>query len=160
LKIQTVWRLLIEEPEMTLPWMWENKRLAIGWGEIGDVRALGSLDAIAEAIKIRNQHPRDHAGKPAANVQHGSHSLHDFCFKMKPGDLVIISDRTKRRQVWEVVGDYEYAERSAAPLNYQHQRKAQFVKMDADELWHRAGGKLVEGQINFRTLGQCAKAIE
>src|SRR5262245_56981746 len=114
--MKTVWRLLIDEPEVTLPWMTSNERIAIGWGEIGDVLHLGSLDAIAEAIRERNENHPDHAGKPAANVQHGCNSLYDFWFQMEPGDLVIISDRVHRRCVWEVVGGYEYVEQSAAPL--------------------------------------------
>jgi hypothetical protein len=158
--MKTVWRLLIDEPETTLPWMLDHNRLAIGWGEIGDVRSFGSLDAIAAAIKVRNQHHPKHAGKPHANVQHGSTSLSDFCFRLKPGDLVIVSDKVRRRQVWEVVGDYEYVEASAAPLNYQHQRQARIVAMDPDALWRRAGGKLCPGEINYRTLGQCAKGVE
>lgn len=158
--MKIVWRLLIENPERTLPWMLEEKRLAIGWGEIGDVRLFKSREAIAEAIRARNKHHPKHAGKMTANITHGSYSLYDFCFKMKPGDLVIISDRVRRRNVWEVVGDYEYVEPSAAPLNYQHQRTARRVNRYPDALWRIAGGKLCEGQINYRTLGQCANLVE
>ncbi len=157
--MNTVWRLVIEEPEVTLPWMSKNKRIAIGWGEIGDVRSFGSRDAMVEEIKSRNQHHPDHAGKHPTNAQHGSHSLHDFCYKLRPGDLVIISANKKRRQVWEVVGDYEYVEQSEAPLNYRHQREAQITKLNPDDVWRRAG-KLKEGQSIRRTLVQCANGIE
>ena len=157
--MKTVWRLLIDEPDTTLPWMAANKRIAIGWGETGDVPSLGSLEAIAEKIKIRNQHHPKHAGKPPANVQHGSHSLLDFCFGVKPGDLVIVSDRVRRRQVWEVTGGYEYVDQSAAPLNYRHQRKARIVERDPNELWRRAGGKL-RARINYRTFDRCINGIE
>lgn len=157
--MRIVWRLLIEEPEDTLPWMSGNKRIAIGWGEIGDVRLLGSLDAIAKAIRERNENHPDYAGRPAANVQHGSHSLYDFCFTMKPRALVIISDRVQRRQVREVVGGYDYVDQSAAPLNYRHQRDARLVDMDPDDLWRRAGGAL-KGEINYRTRDQCAECVD
>src|SRR5262245_64393047 len=123
-KMKTVWRLLIDQPEVTLPWMSNNERIAIGWGEIGDVRELGTLDAIAEAIRARNEDHPNHVGKPAANVQHGSNSLHDFCYEVRPGDLGIISDGSRRQGVWEVLGEYEHVQSSAAPLNYQHQRIA------------------------------------
>src|SRR5262245_1928170 len=158
--MRTVWRLLIDDPEVTLRWMSENGRIAIGWGEIGDIRQLGASDAIAEAIRARNESHPDHAGKPATNVQHGTNSLHNFCYQMRPGDLVIVSDGSRRRGVWEVQGEYEYAEPAASPLNYQHQRLAQPSEMDPDALWLQAGGRLVEGQINYRTLGRCANEVE
>src|SRR5262245_36613363 len=82
--MKTVWRLLIDEPEVTLHWMTSNERIAIGWGEIGDVLHLGSLDAIAEAIRERNENHPDHAGKPAANVQHGCNSLMTFVSRWSP----------------------------------------------------------------------------
>ena len=158
--MRTVWRLLVEEPKVTLPWMSDCQRIAIGWGEIGDIRGLGTQEAIADAIRERNEtHPK-HADKWPANIQHGSHSLHDFCYALKPGDLVIVSDRSCRRSVWEVVGDYEYVQRPGYPRNYQHQRLARPVKMDPDVLWRQAGGKLQEGQINYRTLGRCADGVE
>lgn len=96
----------------------------------------------------------------AANVRYGSHSFFDFCFTMKPGDLVIVSDTTERRQVWEVAGDYDYVDATAAPLNDRHQRQARLLDMDPNELWVRAGGRLVEGQINLQTLGGCAEVVE
>src|SRR5262249_49862765 len=116
------------------------------WGEIGDIRQLGTLGAIAEAIRVRNENHPDHAGKPAANVHHGSHSLHDFCYQLQPRDLVIVSDGSRPRGVWEVVGEYEYAPPSAAPLNYQHQRVARSVELNPDALWHRAGGGCRRGR--------------
>jgi predicted Mrr-cat superfamily restriction endonuclease len=155
----TVWRLLMDEP--ALPWVSANRRIAIGWGEVGDIRQLGTFDAIAEAIRERNADHPDHAGKPEANVQHGAHSLHDFCFAMRPGDLVIVSDRSRRRGVWEVLGEYEYVGSAAVPAgtNYQHQRLARQTDQDADELWSQAGGGLAS-RINYRTLDRCANEVE
>jgi predicted Mrr-cat superfamily restriction endonuclease len=156
----TVWRLLIDNPDDTLAWMASSGRIAIGWGEIGDIRQLGTPDAIAAAIRERNESHPDHAGKPAANVQHGTNSLHDFCYQMRAGDLVIVSDGSHRRSVWQVVGAYEYAEPAASPLNYQHQRAARAVELDPEELWQQAGGRLADGQVNYRTLGRCANGVE
>jgi len=51
------------------------------------------VERIAEKIRERNEEPA-HEGRPEANVQHGSHSLYDFCFTMKPGDLVINKEGT------------------------------------------------------------------
>lgn len=152
----TVWRLLMDE--VALPWVLANARIAIGWGEIGDIRQLGTFDAIAEAIRERNANHPNHAGRPEANVQHGSHSLHDFCYAMRPGDFVIVSDGVRRRGIWEVEGEYQYAEPAAAPLNYQHQRCARRTGLDADELWSQAGGRLAHG-INYRTLDRCANEV-
>jgi hypothetical protein len=116
------------------------------------------LEAIAEAIRERNEAHPDHEGKPEVNAQHGSHSLYDFCFTMQPGDLVIIGDGKRRRQVWEVVGGYEYAQPAAGPLNQWHHRQARKLDLNPNELWQRAGGEL-RAKINFRTLDQCAKGI-
>jgi predicted Mrr-cat superfamily restriction endonuclease len=148
--------------EATVPWVSANGRIAIGWGEVGDIRQLGTFDAIADAIRERNANHPDHEGKPEANVQHGANSLHDFCHAMRPGHLVIISDRSRRRGVWEVEGEYEYVEPEAAPpdSNYQHQRRARRTDLDADALWSQAGGRLADGQINYRTLGRCANEVE
>jgi predicted Mrr-cat superfamily restriction endonuclease len=158
--MRTVWRLLIDDADTTLSWMAANERIAIGWGEIGDVRHFGTADAIADAIRDRNASHPDHAGKPAANVMHGTHSLHDFCHQMRPGDLVIISSESRRRGVWEVVGEYEYADQEASPLNYRHQRGARATELDPDELWQQAGARLADGQVNYRTLGRCADPVE
>ena len=158
--MKTVWRLIIKKHEIVLPWMIKYKRLGIGWGEIGDIRSLRTIDAIVDAIKKRNEYHPKHAGKPAANIQHGSKSLYDFCHTMKQWNLVIISDRGRRRLVFEVIGKYEYVEPSKAPLNYQHQRVALLKDMDPNELWQRAGGRLAKGQINYRTLGRCSELIE
>ena len=165
--MRPVWRLLIEGPDTTLPWMRENGRIGIGWGEIGDTRELGTEGAIAEAIRHRNETHPDHAGRPAANVTHGTKSVYDFCYEMRPGDLAIIavsgksSERStrRRREVCEVIGDYEHVAPENAPLNYQHQRVARRCKRDPDELWQQAGG-LAEGQIAYRTLARCANAVE
>ena len=93
----TVWRLLMDEA--ALPWVAANGRMAIGWGEIGDIRQLGTFDAIAGAICERNANHPDHERRPEANVQHGAHSLHDFCYAMQTGDWVLVSDRSRRRGV-------------------------------------------------------------
>jgi hypothetical protein len=154
--VKTIWRLLIsEDPER------ENRRLAIGWGEIGDVRSLGSPGAIEEAIRHRNENDLRHTHRGAANWRHGSFSLYDFCFKMKSGDLVILSiGEGKRRLVMEVVGSYEHVAPSQAPVNYQHQRKARLVDMDPNDLWEQAGGKSLPKEIYYRTLVQCAESID
>jgi hypothetical protein len=162
MSMTTVWRLLIEHPEIVAPWMEKNKRLGMGYGEgeIGDLRLFGSRQAMEVAILARNAHNPQHMHRAAANARLGSFSLWDFCYKMKPGDLVIIGDGTQRLKVWEVGGDYEYVvDPLAFPLNYQHQRKARTVDRNPDVLWRQAGRKLLKGQINYRTLGQCANGI-
>jgi hypothetical protein len=66
---------------------------------------------IAEAIRRRNETHPDHTGHGAANVQHGIDSLYDFCYRVKPGDLVILSiGGGNRRLVMDGVfaGYWEY----------------------------------------------------
>ncbi len=63
--MKTVWRLLIKKHEIVLPWVIENKRFGIGWGEIGDIFSLGTFDAIVDAIKRRNEsHPKHASYRP------------------------------------------------------------------------------------------------
>jgi hypothetical protein len=163
--MKTVWRLLMtdepDHPDAAVVWATGHRRVAIGWGEIGDLRSFGGSGEIAEAIRRRNETHPDHTGHGAANVQHGIDSLYDFCYRMTPGDLVILSiGGGNRRLVMEVTGAYEYVAPSQAPVNYQHQRKARIVDMDPDGLWEAAGGRALQGQINHRTLLQCADYID
>lgn len=167
--MKTVWRLLMtdepDHPDAAVVWAASQRRVAIGWGEIGDLRSLtgghqASRSDIEEGIRRRNETNPDHTGHGAVNVPHGTDSLYDFFHRMKPGDLVIVSiGGGERRLVMEVVGSYEWVP-SQAHSNYYHQRKARIVDMDPDGLWEAAGGRPLQRQITHRTLLQCAGYVD
>jgi hypothetical protein len=157
--VKTVWRLMThhQDPIGALDWARTNMRLAIGWGNIGDIKQSGytSPDDITGAI--RSDYPDE------TQPRVGGSCLYDFCYQMKQGDLVILSTGKKRELVMEVVGDYEYRDRSDAPpigtRSYQHQRKARIVGLDPDELWNRAGAGPLAGQSPRWTLIQCRVTV-
>ena len=62
------------EQDAALHWAINNRRIAIGWGKIGELSAYSSPDEINAAI---NQHyPNDD------NKWHFGHSLYDFRYRM------------------------------------------------------------------------------
>lgn len=81
-----VWRLITHhaDPGGALDWCWRNRRIAIGWGQIGniDVEGYNSASEIADAI---TQHYPNDAGSG------GGPSLWNFYKKMQKDDLVILS---------------------------------------------------------------------
>lgn len=77
--MSTVWRLVTHHinTETALRWTRREERIAIGWGDIGDIRAQGyqSVEDIGEAIK--NSYPK------AENSGQGSRNLWDFYSTMQ-----------------------------------------------------------------------------
>ena len=154
----TVWRLMTHHkyPEEALQWAIEHERLAIGWGRIGDIKVEGyaSPTTVFAAIKKFYPERRD-------NVSHGR-SLYHFCYQMKVGDLVILKADGNYAGVMEVTSEYEYKQLSEATSigDYQHQRKAKILAIDAKALWTCAGEKAVEGSNIRVPLIQCIKPID
>lgn len=144
--MRTVWRLVThhEHPDAVLAWAVKNRLLAIGWGSIGNLQEsnYNSSEKITEFFSNQGQE-----SQPSAVL--AGQCLYDFRFRMRPGDLVIVSTGRggSRKVVMEVLGEYEWR---AAPdcisePNYQHQRKARIVDMDPDQLWKAAGGRQLAG---------------
>lgn len=151
-----VWRLIThhDRPEEMLRWSKTMGRVAIGWGDIGDLRTgrFRSPNAIADAI--REHYPM------LTNAGRGGPSLWDFWVEMARDDLVILSDSHRRGAVMRAVGDYEFVARGDELVgDYQHQREAEEVGIDPDELWARAGGK-APGQSIYRPLIRCRRDVE
>lgn len=66
-----VWRLMThhEHRHEALTWSRQNRRIAIGWGAIGDMRkqAFRSPEAIADAI-VSTNHPFRNSGSGGVNL--------------------------------------------------------------------------------------------
>jgi hypothetical protein len=152
-----VWRLISHHAarDEACRWFSESGLIAIGWGKIGDL-SQGTLTSSTEIFDaIRHTYP------DLQNAGSGGPCLTKFRDHVSPGDLVIISDGGRRRSVMEVSGQYRH-ERQLLPApigDYQHQRDATVVAIDADSLWAEAGGSAKAGQNIRWTLVECAKPI-
>jgi hypothetical protein len=160
--MKTAWRLMThheeEDKEPALRWAVANRRLAIGWGLVGDIRTLGRPTALQISQALQQAYP--HA-EPVTWRQ-GGESLYDFYYRMKKGDLVIVSTGKGRLEVvMEVMGDYEYRDHPAAfSGSYRHQRLARIADVDPGALWTLTGGVLLPEQVNHQTLVQFSTPID
>lgn len=152
----TIWKMIAHHTDRAaaVTWTRDNRRIAIGWGKIGDVAAYDSVDEIKTAIKDNYPVP------PYANNAHlGAPSLWDFANTRKKGDLVIVSGRIPREFVVEIVGDYEFVA-GESPLfgEYHHQRAIELTEYDAEKLWLAAGQ--APGKSRYQTLVACHNSVD
>ena len=125
-----VWRLIAhdKEPDTAINWFRASSRIAIGWGWTGDLRHLHGPKEIRELIE--QEYPT------LNNAGHGGASLWRLYDRVRIGDLVIVSDGKRRRMVMRVTGDYQFASVPPPGLgDYLHQRPAEYVERDPDQLW-------------------------
>ena len=153
----TVWRLIAHHaaPADAARWFSQSNVIAIGWGKIGSIEGgrFRSAGAVSEAI--RDAYP------DLKNSGSGGVCLHDFCFRMERGDLVIVSADGQRTLVMEVEGSYEFKPKpEPAPIgDYQHQRKALPLEIDPDELWNEVGAGPRDGHNIRWTLIECRRTV-
>jgi transcriptional regulator with XRE-family HTH domain len=165
--MKTVWRLVVwhlsnrEERQSAVDWAVSNRRIAIGWGKIGDIRQLSTPGDVKKAIQ------REYSNNDPNNWRYGGDSVYDFCYRMKPGDLVILSTGKGGGPVlvMEITGPYEYFDdpHRSYPNDesaYRYQRKARIVDMDPDQLWKKAGRKPLGGQNVHRALVQGLNCVD
>jgi hypothetical protein len=152
-----VWRLMAhhECPEEAARWMEQTGILAIGWGNIGDIRkkGLGSPPNISRAIRESYPH--------ATNFGSGGVCLHHFFTGVEVGDLVIVGAPGRRLAVMEVTGDYEF-DKIPTPKSigdYRHQRSGVSLQINPDRLWREAGTGPIKGQSIRWALIECAHSI-
>jgi predicted Mrr-cat superfamily restriction endonuclease len=134
------------EQDRVINWYKTHSRIAIGWGAIGDLRQFHGPDEISQRVK---QVYRVTGIWPSA---HGGPSLWRFCDGMKIDDLVIVNASTDpvRRMVMKIKGPYEFVT-APAIKDYSHQRIAEYIERDPDELWHG----VAPGENVRRTLVRC-----
>ena len=86
-------------------WMWDELHdaglMAIGWGQIGDLTAFPSKDAMKEKLKERID--------PNLTYRNVAHATWQFANEMKPGDVVFVK-RGRRRLIGRgvVTSDYMF----------------------------------------------------
>ena len=139
-----------------LEWATTNRRIILGWGDIGPIDQYETEEQIGEAIQ--NQYD-----DPPLTVSNGIASLMDFRWGMQEHDLVILSTGKggQRAAVMEVTGGYEYRELSEVPGHptYRHQRSVLVRgELDPDALWDAAGG-MAPGQSIHRALVRCTNPV-
>ena len=78
---------------------------------------------------------------------------------MREYDLVILSTG-QRRAVMRVLGSYFFVPEAQHPPadGFQHQREAELVNVDPNELWDRAG-RMAAGYSPRWTLIRCAREL-
>lgn len=154
-----IWRLIAhhDHPDAALAWTKQNRRIALGWGFVGDLQNYASASQIASAIERAFQ-----AGEhPSDNAAAGGINLWDFRETMRIGDLVILSNAATRELVVEVTGDYEFVDQSAPVIEgYQHQRPVRVTGWDADKMWKVAGAKPLAGHSPRWTLIRLSKPLD
>lgn len=83
----TIWRMIAHHTNhAAVAWSRKHRRIAIGWGKIGDIANYNSVGEIKTAIKENYPAP-DYP----QNSGNGGPSLWDFANEIKIGDLVIVS---------------------------------------------------------------------
>ena len=150
-----IWRLISHHhtPAESAEWSRRHGTIAIGFGEIGDLREQsfgteGDLKRLA--VKVRP------ASTISQNVSGGC-SLWRLYSEMKKGDLIIMSDGARRVFTMRVTGDY-YFEATDPTHYYEHRRKAEVVPIDPDRLWQFSGGAAAGENIR-RTLVRCGRTL-
>lgn len=152
----TIWRIIAHHTDRATAtaWMGKHRRIAIGWGKVGDLARYDSVGEMKTAIK--NSYP---VPPYANNAGNGGPSLWDFANEIKKGDLVIVSGRIPREFVVEIVDNYEFVS-GPSPLfgEYNNQRAIELTEYNAEKLWHATGG--VAGVSPYRTLVKCNRSVD
>ena len=151
-----IYRLIVHHTDKpaSMQWTRANRRIAIGWGKVGDVTQYQTKAEIKSALAAHYPPPIRN------NFTSGSQSLWSFCHDVQIGDLIILSGDQGRELVIEVAGDYEFVA-GDSPLygEYNHQRKIEITQYDGDKLWRAAGG-LEAGVSPYQTLVRCQNSVE
>jgi len=153
----TVWRLNAHPSDAgrTARWFTRDCLVAMGWGDVGDLRRASPSSSTSIATMIRKADP------DSTDSQLGGQALWCFFHDMVVGDLVLVSDGANRDVVMRIDGDYEWSGQVSpvAPGDYQHQRRATLTAIDASELWASCGSRIAEGEDRRWRLARCAPPV-
>jgi hypothetical protein len=146
---ERVWRLVAhhEEPEQSLEEMQATHRIAIGWSDVGDLRKLKPESPTEIGAAVNRARP------DAKNASLAGPSLWNLYWEMNVGDKVIVTSKSKRKLVFEVLGEYFFDE-EAPILNYSHMRAVATTEIDPEELWKATGGEAEDQNVRW-TLFRC-----
>lgn len=161
----TIWRLIVhhQEPQVALDWTKKNKRIAVAWGDIGDIDDIRKHHCLSRqtiSAAIRNAYPE------LNNSHLGGPSLLNFYQGMQPDDLVILAKGSSGKPpnrccVVRIVGNYEYRTQDNKKLrDYNHQREITFTDLDADELWKEVGRRAAPGETIRWTVVRCGDSCK
>ncbi len=151
-----VWRLIThwDKPDEVLQWSLKNHRIAIGWGNAGDIRNFAGPRAIVD--KVQMEYPG------IQNAPFSGGQLWNFCHTLAKDDLIILSTGKYRATVAQIEGDYEFVSSEEAPLHddFQHQRKVGITQIDPNHLWRLAGSQQALGHNIRWTLIKCLRSVD
>lgn len=137
-----VWKLIAhhENGKRAIEEMKSKNRLAIGWSDTGDLSQFQPMNShdITKQINITHNN--------ISNAHLGGPSLWNFYQNVKIGDIVMVNSNGKRKCVFEVTGDYFFANNNEAILKYKHQRTATLTDIDAEKLWLKCGAEVETGE--------------
>lgn len=151
-----IWRLIPhhEQPVKFAEWSRRKGVLAIGWGQMGDLRQQRFHSEAEMKRLVADTH--DYSTNSKVN---GGFSLWRFYHEMQIGDLVIISASGSRKQTMRVTGDYYFVNLGDDPSHdYEHRRKAEVVPIDPNRLW-QAANRVAPGEGVYSTLVRCDRQL-
>jgi len=147
-----IWKLIAhhEDRAAAIRWQLANGRIAVGWGNTGDLRDARFRDSSAIAAAIKT------AYTGIKNLGTGRPSLWNFVHEMREGDLaIIVGVGGRRSHVVEVVGPYVWVPERDSPCDYMHQRAAVPTDHDPEKLWALVGRRIAVGQSPHLTVARC-----
>ena len=180
-----VWRLMAHHVECCrlpmIQWATANNRIAIGWGDVGNLTQYATREEIQAAVQgaFLGQGPPGNvrsAGIQLWNFRGGAHWFYpnpdddpdQNRYAMQCGDLVILKTNTGPRRGWQNSkvmrvhpdeGRYDYAPPPHlvnCPGLYQHQRRVQVVPhIDPQALWLEAGRAAPHQNVRRNALVRC-----
>jgi 5-methylcytosine-specific restriction protein B len=110
------------EPRKYWPLMRDNRIVAVGWSEVGDLTALGSG---ADARDRLRQRLEEHYPSTPQNTGRTAQQLMHFWLTIQEGDLVLAADGGTILGVGRVMGPYRY--KSGA--DFPHQRAVEWLDL-------------------------------
>jgi hypothetical protein len=153
----TVWRLNSHPSDAgrAARWFTRDCLVAIGWGDVGDLRRAAPASSGSIATLIRKVDP------DSTDSQLGGQALWCFFHDMVVGDLVLVGDGSVGDVVMRIDGEYEWSGQVSpvAPGDYQHQRRASLTTIDATELWASCGRRIADGEDRRWRLARCAPTV-
>lgn len=142
------------DTEAAVAWSREQRRIAMGWGHIGDIGRYSCPEDVVYAV--RDRYPE----LPTWAVS--GKQLWGFAHEMKVGEPVILSTGSSRPAVMIIAGEYEHTLGSQPPSSddYFNQRPVRETGIEPDGLWKVAGSGPAVGWNVRWTLVKCAAPVE
>lgn len=146
------WRLVAyHEPdraEAVASEMMKRGVIAVGWSDIGDLSKVPPVDGGDIGRRISRSYPDSN------NSSLGGPSLWRMFREMDVGDLVIVTAKSRRIAVVEIISDYYYSDVGVA--GYSHLRSVAPTTIDPEELWRVAGERADVGESIRWTVARLA----